>query len=59
MFLSCARIIFAMGILKIVYLKSYGAYKGLKQDEGLEFLNRFGIETQQYQGNLENVTHMI
>ncbi|MGI9552159.1 MAG: deoxycytidylate deaminase [Aurantibacter sp.] len=57
--LSCARIIFAMGILKVVYLKSYGAFKGLEKDEGLEFLNRFGIETQQYQGSLENVTHMI
>ena len=57
--LSCARIIYAMGILKVVYLKSYGDYKGLTEDEGLEFLIRFGVETQQYKGNLENVTHMI
>lgn len=57
--LSCARIIFAMGILKVVYLRSYAVYKGLEKDEGLEFLDRFGIETQQYLGTLENVTHMI
>ncbi len=57
--LSCARIIFAMGICKVIYLKSYGAYKGLEIDEGLDFLNRFGVETQQYLGDLGNVTHMI
>ena len=57
--LSCARIIFAMGILKVIYLKSYGEFKGLDKDEGLEFLKLFGVETHQYQGNLENVTHMI
>lgn len=56
--LSCARIIFAMGIIKVVYLKSYGVYKGLDKDEGLEFLTRFGIESQHYQGDLDNVTHM-
>ena len=57
--LSCARIIFAMGILKVIYLKSYGEFKGLEKDEGLEFLNLFGVETRQYLGSLENVTHMI
>lgn len=57
--LSCARIIYAMGILKVVYLKSYGEYKGLPVDEGLDFLDRFGVGTEQYQGALKNVTHMI
>ncbi len=57
--LSCARIIFAMGIVKVIYLKSYAEFKGLEKDEGLEFLNLFGVETSQYRGDLENVTHMI
>jgi len=57
--LSCARIIYAMGIEKVVYLKSYAAYKGLQEDEGLEFLKRFGVATEHYQGTLDNVTHMI
>ncbi len=57
--LSCARIIYSMGINKVVYLKSYGAYKGLPNDEGLDFLQKFGIEIAQYQGSLMNVTHMI
>ncbi len=57
--LSCARIIYSMGILKVVYLKSYGEFKGLEVDEGLEFLQRFGVGTEQYHGTLENVTHMI
>ncbi len=57
--LPCARIIFSVGIAKVIYLKSYAAYKGLPVDEGLDFLNRFGVETQQYEGVLSNVTHMI
>ena len=48
--LSCARIIFTMKIAKVVYLNSYAAYKGLEVDEGLDFLQRFGVEIEQYQG---------
>lgn len=57
--LSCARIIYSMGIFKVIYLKSYGEYKGLPEDEGLEFLKRFGTQTEQYQGEIENVTPLI
>ena len=57
--LACARIIFSMGILKVIYLKSYAEYKGLPNDEGVDFLNRFGIACEQYKGELQNVTHMI
>ncbi|EOR93079.1 dCMP deaminase, putative [Arcticibacter svalbardensis MN12-7] len=45
--LSCARIIFSTGIKKVLYKNSYAQYKGLDKDEGVEFLNRFGVETQQ------------
>jgi dCMP deaminase len=57
--LSCARIIYSMGITRVVYLNSYAKYKGLKSDEGLDFLNKFGVETQQYLGTISDVTAMI
>ncbi len=57
--LACARIIYTMGINKVIYLKSYAEHKGIAQDEGVEFLKKFGVETAQYQGNLSNVTYMI
>lgn len=43
--ISCARLIFSAGITKVFYRHSYAAYKGLPEDEGVVFLNRFGIET--------------
>lgn len=57
--LACARIIFSMGIEKVIYLNSYATYKGLAADEGIDFLRRFGVEVIQYNGKLENVNHMI
>jgi dCMP deaminase len=48
--LPCARIIFSMKIRKVVYLNSYAAYKGIDIDEGLAFLEKFGVEVQQYAG---------
>jgi dCMP deaminase len=57
--LACARIIYSMGITNVIYLKSYAAFKGLVADEGVDFLNKFGVRCEQYQGKLENVTHMI
>jgi dCMP deaminase len=47
--LACARIIFSMGIKKVVYLFSYAAYKGLPFDEGVEFLKKFGVEVAKYE----------
>ncbi|MBC7913286.1 MAG: dCMP deaminase family protein [Pyrinomonadaceae bacterium] len=41
--LPCARIIFSSGIKKVFYQNSYAAYKGLPSDEGVDFLNRFGV----------------
>jgi len=57
--LACSRIIYSMGIVRVVYLKSYAEYKGLDSDEGIDFLLKFGIQAERYQGTLENVTHMI
>jgi dCMP deaminase len=57
--LACARIIFSMGIKKVIYLNSYAAHKGLPSDEGVDFLKKFGVVCVHYQGKLENVTHMI
>jgi dCMP deaminase len=51
--IACARIIFSMKIARVIYLNSYAAYKGLPVDEGLDFLERFGVSTEQYQGQLK------
>lgn len=48
--LACARIIFSMGIQRVIYMYSYAAYKGLPIDEGIEFLSKFGVQVDQYQG---------
>jgi dCMP deaminase len=42
--LPCARLIFSSGINKVYYKNSYAEYKGLPSDEGVDFLNRFGVE---------------
>jgi dCMP deaminase len=46
--LACARIIFSMGIRKVIFLNSYAKYKGIPADEGVDFLRRFGVEVLQY-----------
>lgn len=46
--LSCARIIYASGIKKVIYLNSYAEYKGIGVEEGVDFLTRFGIEVVRY-----------
>ena len=57
--LSCARIIFSMGIKKVIFLNSYAEHKGLASDEGVDFLKKFGVTVEKYLGKLSNVTHMI
>lgn len=54
--IACARIVFSMKISKVIYLQSYAQYKGLAIDEGVDFLQRFGVEVVQYQGTLANLT---
>lgn len=41
--LACARLIYSAGITNVLYSKSYAEYKGLASDEGVDFLNRFGV----------------
>lgn len=43
--LPCARLIFSAGIKQVYFDKSYAEYKGLASDEGVDFLNRFGVNT--------------
>lgn len=46
--LPCARIIFSVGIQKVIYVESYAAYKGIGQEEGVAFLKEFGVEVTMY-----------
>jgi dCMP deaminase len=48
--LACARIIYSSGIKKVLFLNSYAQYKGLNSDEGVDFLNKFGVEAHQFPG---------
>jgi dCMP deaminase len=57
--LACARIIYTMGISKVIYLKSCAEHKGIPNDEGVDFLLKFGVNAEKYTGSLSNVTHMI
>lgn len=57
--LACARIIYTMGINKVVYLNSYAEYKGMDIDEGIDFLERFGVKTEKYKGEIEHASELI
>lgn len=54
--LACARIIFTMGVSKVIYLNSYAEYKGIESDEGVDFLKKFGVDVERYQGNISHAT---
>jgi dCMP deaminase len=41
--IACARLILSSGISQVYFKDSYAAYKGLANDEGVEFLNKFGV----------------
>ena len=43
--IACARLIFSAGITLVYFSKSYAQYKGIASDEGVDFLNRFGVPT--------------
>ncbi|HLW20844.1 MAG TPA: dCMP deaminase family protein [Cyclobacteriaceae bacterium] len=57
--LACARIIYSMGIAKVVFMYSYAAYKGLPEDEGIAFLNKFGVATEQYEKEISYEDSLI
>lgn len=46
--ISCARVIYTIGIKKVFYLHSYAEYKGLPSDEGVDFLKKFGVNVVRY-----------
>ncbi|MBC7412828.1 MAG: dCMP deaminase family protein [Bacteroidia bacterium] len=46
--ISCARVIFTTGIKRVIYLNSYADFKGLKSDEGVDFLVKFGVDVSRY-----------
>jgi dCMP deaminase len=46
--IACARVIYTTGIKKVFYKHSYAAYKGLPIDEGVDFLERFGVTVIHY-----------
>jgi dCMP deaminase len=37
-----------MGIKKVIYLDSYAEYKGIGTDEGVDFLQKFGVAVERY-----------
>jgi len=41
--LPCSRLIYSAGIKKVLYDKSYAEYKKIASDEGVDFLNKFGV----------------
>ncbi|MEP1033095.1 dCMP deaminase family protein [Ekhidna sp.] len=57
--IACARIIYTMKIQKVIYLKSYAEYKGIPSDEGVDFLRKFGVEAEKYEGSLDNVSELV
>lgn len=42
--IACARLILSSGIKEVMFRHSYAKYKGLPTDEGVEFLNKFGVK---------------
>jgi dCMP deaminase len=46
--LPCARLIFSAGIKHVYFVKSYAEYKGLPSDEGVDFLNHFGVKAEKF-----------
>ena len=53
--LPCARMIYSVGIKKVIYLHSYADYKGISADEGVDFLRKFGVEVLHYQSAKETI----
>ncbi|RED91780.1 cytidine/deoxycytidylate deaminase-like protein [Marinoscillum furvescens DSM 4134] len=57
--LACARVIYTAGVEKVIYLISYAEYKGIASDEGVDFLRKFGVAVEKYDGQIEHVTELI
>ncbi len=46
--IACARTIYTMKIEQVIFLHSYAQYKGIPNDEGVDFLRRFGVNVVRY-----------
>lgn len=46
--IACARVIYTVGIKKVIYLNSYAKMKNLPAEEGADFLEKFGVEVVQF-----------
>ncbi|MEL6558302.1 MAG: dCMP deaminase family protein [Bacteroidota bacterium] len=57
--LACARIIYSAGIEKVIFLNSYAEYKGIKSDEGADFLKKFGITVERYNKTIDYGSYLI
>ncbi len=57
--LSCARIIYSVGIKHVIFFKSYAEYKGIPNDEGVDFLRKFGVTVEKYEGQISHSTALI
>jgi len=49
-------LIFSAGIKRVYFKNSYAEYKGIGSDEGVDFLNRFGVVTTKHISDLESAT---
>lgn len=47
--ISCARVIYTMGIKRVLFKNSYAEYKKIPSDEGVDFLRKFGVEVLKYE----------
>lgn len=52
--IACARVIYTVGIKKVLYLNSYAEMKGLSSEEGVDFLKKFGVDVVRYKSSLKN-----
>jgi dCMP deaminase len=52
--IACARVIYTMGIKRVIYTNSYADFKGLASDEGVDFLKKFGVEVLRYNKPVNN-----
>jgi dCMP deaminase len=53
--IACARLILSSGIKEVLYADSYASYKGLASDEGVDFLNKFGVKCHQINEDLAEI----
>lgn len=50
--ISCARVIYTTGIKRVLFKNSYAEYKKIPNDEGVDFLRKFGVEVLKYEPNV-------